>query len=177
MERITLYGIRSCARRPKPRSGSNIWQVKRLLHASSMAKTEWMWVKVWIPSIKWCIHLSLKASAPKHKIRRVILSTIITVVAIVTALTPGSQDSQRPMCSRKPLVKSSKKSDLSRLKAPLQTLPQLFHVRLSSLIASWKRLLMLIGSRMSIVRRIGSEIKLKNARSYRCRALAEWSVQ
>ena len=55
-------------------------------------------------------------------------------------------------------------------------MPQSFHVPQSSLIALWKRQWMPTDSRMSIVWLIGSAIKSKNVRGYRCRALAEWSV-
>ena len=170
MERITPFGTRSCAKRPKPKNASSIWLEKQRLRASSMAQTVWMSIEAWTPSIKWCTHLSQKASV----IKRVLLSTITTaVVAIVTALKP---DSQGLKYSHKPLVKSYRISD-QRLRRVLRTAPpQLFRAPQSSLIASWKRLWMRKDSRMSIVRLIGSVIKLKNARSYRCRALGEWNA-
>ena len=166
MERITPSGTRSCAKRPLPKNASSIWLEKQRLRAFSMAQTEWMSIEAWTPSIKWCTHLSRKASV----IKRVLLSTITTaVVAIVTALKP---DSQGLKYSRKPLVKSYRKSD-RRLRRVRTAPPQLFHAPQSSPIASWKRLWMREDSRMSIVRLIGSVIKLKSARSYRCRALGE----
>ena len=137
-----------------------------------------MWIKACKLSINWCTHQFLKASAPECKIRKVLLWTIITVEAIVTALEPDNQDSQKPMCSLKLLVRSSKRKDQRPRRAPLlRTMPRSFHVPQFSLIALWKRLWTPIDSRMSIAKLTGSEIKSKNAKSFRCRALAEWSVR
>ena len=177
MEKITPSGTRLSARRPRPRSASNSWLAKQQLHAFSMARTEEMWIKAWLLSIKWCTHRSLMAWTPENKIRMLLLLKIITVGGIVTALALGSRDSLRPMCCQMPLVRSSKKSDLRPLRAPLlKTMFHKFHVPQSSLIALIKRLWMLTDLRMSIVWPIGSVIKSKSVRSYRCRALAARSV-
>ena len=177
MEKITHSGTRLSARSQRPRSASNSWLVKRPLHASSMVKTEEMWIKAWLLSIKWCTHQTPKAWAPENKLRMLLLLKIITVGGIVTALALGIRDSLRPMCCQMPLVRSSRKSDLRPLRAPLlKTMFHKFHDPQSSLIALIKRLWMLTDLRMSIVWPIGSVIKSKSVRSYRCRALAARSV-